>query len=309
VSRILVIEDDESIRQLLETTLETQGYETLAAEDGRQGLGMALRNAPHLILLDIMLPGLDGLEVCRQLRSSVRTSHIPIIMLTARLSTADKLVALDSGADDYVTKPFDTDELIARIRALLRRMRRGLVSHLTGLPGNAQIEEAIKELVKIGDREWAVVYLDIDRFKEFNDAYGFLKGNELIKATGRIIEDVVGCDGCQEQFELLGHVGGDDFVVITSAERAIPMCRQILRRFDEEAPDHYSAGDRARGYVMTTDRQGRKTRAPIVTLSAGIVTNCFRTIDSYWMVGSIAAEVKKKAKALPGSAYYVDHRR
>lgn len=309
MSTILLIEDDKSIRELLRSTLEEQGYETLAAEDGPSGLAIALQSVPHLILLDLMLPGLDGFEVCRRLRASLKTSHVPIIVLTARASTPDKLAGLDLGADDYVTKPFDTDELLARVRAQLRRVERSLLSSLTSLPGNVQIEEAIKELVKIRDKAWAVLYLDIDRFKEYNDVYGFLQGNELIKATARIIKETVSVMGSSEPFEMVGHIGGDDFVVLTSEDVAERLCQELLRRFDVMAPEYYAERDRQRGYVVTADRQGRVIKAPIATLSIGVVTNRFRDIDNHWLVGSLAAEVKKKAKALPGSSYYVDQRK
>lgn len=309
MSVILLIEDDKSIRELLRSTLEEQGYEVLAAEDGPNGLAIALQSVPHLILLDLVLPGLDGFEVCRRLRASLKTSHIPIIMLTARSSMLDKLAGLDLGADDYVTKPFDTDELLARVRAQLRRVQRSLLSPLTGLPGNAQVEEAVRELVKIQDKTWAVLYLDIDHFKEYNDVYGFLQGNELIKATARIIQETVSAMGSGEPFEMVGHIGGDDFVVLTSEEGAERLCRELLRRFDAMVPEYYDERDRQRGYVVTADRQGRVIKAPIATLSIGVVTNRFRRIDNHWLVGSLAAEVKKKAKALPGSSYYVDQRK
>ncbi len=309
MSRILLIEDDGTVRDLLRAVLEEQGYEILTAQDGVSGLATALQSVPHLILLDLMLPGLDGFEVCRKLRGSLRTSHIPIIVLSARSSIPDKLASLDLGADDYVTKPFDTDELVARVRAQLRRAERNLLSSLTGLPGGLQIEEAVRQLVKNRDKKWAVMYLDIDRFKEYNDAYGFLQGNELIKATGRIIQAAVSDIAGTEPFEMVGHVGGDDFVVLTSAEAVEDLCREIIRRFDQEAPAFYADLDRQRGYIVTIDRQGRVIKAPMATLSIGVVTNRYREIDNHWLVGELAAEVKKKAKALPGSSYYVDQRK
>jgi two-component system response regulator MprA len=117
-ARILVIEDEERIRQFLKRGLTYEGYTVDSAVDGREGLDLARDNPPDLVLLDIMLPGIDGLEVCRRLRNA---SAVPILMLTAKESIEDRVAGLDAGADDYLVKPFSFDELLARVRALLRR--------------------------------------------------------------------------------------------------------------------------------------------------------------------------------------------
>lgn len=309
MGRILIVEDDEDIRGLLCATLELHGHETIVAENGAQGLKLAVEEQPHLILLDVMLPDIDGFEVCQRLRRSVATSHIPIIMLTGRGTTDDKLTGFELGADDYITKPFDTDELLARVEVQLRHVERNLLSELTGLPGNTQIEQAIKRLVGTPGERWAILYVDIDHFKEYNDAYGFLQGNEVIKATGRILLEAVRQCNSDSELDFVGHIGGDDFVVITRPERAERISRDIIRRFDAVMPQYYSEEDRQRGYIIASDRRGNVTKVPIASISIGIVTNQYRAIDNYWFVGTIAAEVKKKAKALPGSAYYVDQRR
>jgi two-component system response regulator MprA len=116
--RILVIEDEERIRQFLKRGLTYENYVVDTAVDGKDGLESARDNPPDLVLLDIMLPGIDGLEVCRRLRAA---SDVPILMLTAKASTEDRVIGLDAGADDYLIKPFSFDELLARVRALLRR--------------------------------------------------------------------------------------------------------------------------------------------------------------------------------------------
>jgi two-component system response regulator MprA len=116
--RILVIEDEERIRQFLKRGLTYEGYVVDAAVDGKSGLEQARDNPPDLVLLDLMLPGIDGLEVCRRFRA---VSAVPILMLTAKESIEDRVAGLDAGADDYLVKPFSFDELLARVRALLRR--------------------------------------------------------------------------------------------------------------------------------------------------------------------------------------------
>jgi DNA-binding response OmpR family regulator len=118
--KVLVVEDDITLLETLEYNLSRQGYEVLSAADGIKGLEMARKERPDLIVLDVMLPGLDGLEVCRVLR---REMSVPILMLTARADEVDKIVGLEVGADDYLTKPFNMRELLARVKALLRRVR------------------------------------------------------------------------------------------------------------------------------------------------------------------------------------------
>ena len=233
---------------------------------------------------------------------------VPIIVLTAKASTADKLAGFAVGADDYVTKPFDMDELLARVSAQLRRVEQGLLSELTGLPGNTLIERAIRRTVETPGSRWAILYVDMDEFKAYNDVYGFLAGNGLIKALARILADVSRERGHDSDHDFVGHIGGDDFVLIADAEHAEFHSEEIIRRFDAEAPLHYSPEDRARGYVATTDRQGKLRRFGLVSVSIAVVTNRRRPIQSSFEVSSIAAEVKKKAKARPGSSYYVDQR-
>ncbi|MBI4318877.1 MAG: response regulator [Chloroflexi bacterium] len=313
MTKLLVVEDEKELRDFLRSFLKSQGYETLVASSGEDALQLAKKEAPRLILLDIVLPGMDGFEVCRHLRQNVQTANTPIIMITARGALADKLTGFEEGADDYITKPFDIDELVARIETQLRHVEQALLSELTGLPGNTQIEQAIKRLVKMRDRAWAIMYVDIDNFKAYNDVYGFLQGNELIKATARIIQEVgaqfSNASETADGIDFVGHVGGDDFVVITTPEKVRLICEEIIRRFDLEAPTHYAPSHRQRGYIVTTNRRGEVARFPIVTVSIGVVTNLHRAIDDPLLVSKIAAEVKQKAKTASGSSYYVDSRR
>ena len=118
---ILVIDDEPDLVELVEFNLKKDGYEVIVAKNGQSGLEIAQKHVPDLIVLDLMMPGIDGLEVCRQLRGDPRTKQIPMIMLTAKSAEADRIVGLELGADDYVTKPFSPRELVARVRALLRR--------------------------------------------------------------------------------------------------------------------------------------------------------------------------------------------
>jgi diguanylate cyclase (GGDEF)-like protein len=148
---------------------------------------------------------------------------------------------------------------------------------------------------------------DIDNFKSYNDHYGYAKGNDIIKATAGIIRDAVSDHGTAEDF--LGHIGGDDFVIITTPQRYETLCKFIVRRFDEAVPAYYSEQDRKRGYIRTEDRQGRVVDHPLASLSIAIVTNSHRNIKDHIEYGKVAAELKEYVKTLQGSNYMADRRK
>lgn len=134
MGKILIVEDEANIRQLVRYNLEKEGFQVMEAADGLQGLRTVQREKPDLVLLDLMLPGMDGLEICRTLKGTPSTAALPIIMLTAKAEEVDKIIGLELGADDYMTKPFSPRELIARIKAVLRRSQKE-----TALPGELQV--------------------------------------------------------------------------------------------------------------------------------------------------------------------------
>lgn len=137
-SKILVVDDEKDIVELIRYNLEKEGYRVIAAFDGTQAIKCAEKDLPNLIMLDLMLPGLGGLEVCRILKQNEKTAHIPILMVTAKSTETDKVVGLELGADDYVTKPFSPRELVARVKAILRRI-------------GTQQSEPVSDLIKIGN--------------------------------------------------------------------------------------------------------------------------------------------------------------
>lgn len=303
---ILIVEDDQQIVRLLQTILGMEGFAVMVANTGAEAVECALREVPHLVLLDVLLPpGLDGFEVVRRLRGNIKTAHIPVVILSAKNDTADKVRAFETAVDDYLTKPFNTDELLARIRTQLRHVQQNLLSPLTGLPGGLQVERAIGQ--KLRETEpWAILYLDLDHFKAYNDVYGFLRGNDLIRLTGRVALEVVRERGSLTDF--VAHIGGDDFVIFTTPDEIEPLCQELIRRFEGESRALYSEDDLRRGGLLARDRQGQEQRYPLVSLSIGVVTNQFHPLTNMEEVSRTAAEVKHKAKEMPGSSYFVDRR-
>jgi diguanylate cyclase (GGDEF)-like protein len=309
VSRsVLVADDDADIRAFLDVTLSLAGYDVLEATDGVETIDAARRHTPDLILLDLMMPRMDGFEALKRLRDDARTSHIPVVLLTARAQREDTLDGLEAGADDYVTKPFDGDVLLARIRSALRRAdQQRSLNPLTGLPGNERILSELS--VRLGaERPFALLYVDLDQFKPFNDHYGFLRGDEAIRALADLLRQVAREFGDEDTF--VGHVGGDDFVVILAPHQAEEVAVQICRRFDELAPTLYDPADRMAGSIEVPDRRGVPQRYPLLSLSIGIATTERRDFAHQGEVVSIATEMKRYAKSHGGgrSTFAFDRR-
>ncbi len=303
---ILVVDDDPDIARFVEVNLRSAGYDVAVAADGEEALEKAGDLRPDLVLLDVMMPRIDGFEVAQRLRKNPQTANTSIIMLTAKALSADKVTGLQSGADDYIIKPFDPIELLARVKGTLRRAKemRNL-SPLTGLPGNIRIQEEIERQVREGN-EFAVLYSDLDNFKTYNDQKGFVRGDRLIQATARIIQDaVVEHDGSTG---FVGHVGGDDFVAVVSTDVAEDVAKRICEQFDAACSEFYEAEDLERGFVRMEDRRGVEQDIPLVSVSVGIATTAKRGFAHYGEAVAVATEMKQFAKRQAGSSYAVDRR-
>lgn len=304
---VVVADDDEDILRFVEVNLRLEGFDVITVADGEAALQAAIENNPDLILLDVMMPKLDGYEVCQRLRSDSRTRHCSVIMLTAKSLSADKIVGLTSGADDYMIKPFDPMELVARVKSALRRSRemRGL-NPLTRLPGNIEIQdEAAKRVAS--EIPFALLYIDLDNFKSFNDHYGFLRGDEVIKLLGQCAAAAIEKLAPDDAF--LGHIGGDDFVAMVDADSAEAVARELISTWDEAIVACYDPEDIHKGHIEVADRKGVLHKYPITTVSVGIATNRHRPISTHWEAAEIAAEMKQFAKREAASSYAVDRRR
>ncbi len=297
--RILVVEDDVSLRTILRMQLERTGYDVRVAQDGEEALRMVAEDTPDLILLDVMMPGMNGYEVCHALKSEITTANIPVIMLTARSEQEDRIRGLSGGANDYLTKPYEVEELLVRVRNILQwsQLQRA-ANPLTGLPGNIAIEKELRARL-CGTRPFAFLYVDLDNFKAFNDCYSFRKGDEVIKVIASIIVSAVSLEGSSGDF--VGHIGGDDFILVVDQDHAQAVAQEIVREFDAKAPKLYAPEDRDKGYIETHDRSGRATRFPLMTVTiAGVSVQPGEDVH----IGEIsqkAAELKHLGKQSTGS--------
>jgi diguanylate cyclase (GGDEF)-like protein len=306
VSTVLVVDDDVDIARFIEVNLKLEGFDVVVAHDGDAAQRCIADEVPDLALLDVMMPGIDGVELCRRLRSDPLTASLPIIMLTAKSLSADKVVGLTAGADDYIIKPFDTLELIARVRSTLRRnaeMR--AVSPLTGLPGNHRINEEIAARAA-GTQPFAVCHVDLDNFKAFNDRYGWLRGDDVITLLAAALKSAAGEVG--EPVPFLGHVGGDDFVMICLPEQVDELTQRGLELFDSGVTALHDPQDAANGYIALLDRQGNERRYPIVSVSIGVAMTGRRHYRDHREIVAVATEMKAVAKQTQGSAVAIDRR-
>jgi len=304
--KILIADDDPDILDVIRITLEAEGYEVIEAHDGQEAVDMIKKSTPDLLITDFKMPKMCGDEVCKILKQDILIQHMPIIMLTGKGEVTDKIQGINAGADDYMVKPFEPQELVARVKMVLRRSARDLDANpLTRLPGNVSIINELRIRIT-KDELFAVCYVDLDKFKAFNDKYGFEKGDEVIKNTARILISSVQKKGTPQDF--IGHIGGDDFVVVTTPEKVDDMCKKIIADFTAMVPGLYNKEDLEKGYIMGKDRQKKVRKIPLLSISIGVVTNEKIKINHVGEVGELGAELKEYAKSLSGSNYVKERR-
>lgn len=268
--RILVVEDDFDISNMLRIYFQSQGYEVAVAPRGGDALEMCRQQLPNIVVLDIMLPDIDGYEVCRQLRSNLRTSHIPIIFLTQLDERSDKIHGLELGADDYITKPFDVEELRLRVKnAIARATYESLTNPTTGLPSARLIEDQLRWLLRRD--KWGVIYIGIERLEAFKDVYGFVAADEVLRYTAMVLGETADAIGTPEDF--IGHIGGNDFLVITRQELIRQMVQDMTRRFFKGIVTHYDFKTRQQGYLLLRDETGNEQKVGLMELVVGAITN------------------------------------
>jgi diguanylate cyclase (GGDEF)-like protein len=307
--KILVVDDDENVQILIKRAFLDTEVDIHSALNSKKAVQLAQEEIPDLIILDICMPEMDGKEVLKELRRNRVTQMIPVMMLTGSGMLVDKIVGFELGADDYVTKPFEMDELRIRVQSLFRRTARDLSANpLTRLPGNPAIENAVAERIRLNS-PFAFFYIDIDNFKAFNDVYGYPKGDVVIQETAAILVDILKSLGKPDDF--LGHVGGDDFAVITHPSVANSTASAIAHEFDRQTPLYYTEEDKTNGYITAKNRLGIERRFPLMTISIAIATTENRSLTHYAKVVDIVSEIKRYLKSNPdrhGSLYLIDRR-
>jgi len=294
-ARLLIVEDDVDISNMLRIFFTSKGYQVDLAPSGKDALEKTRQVMPHLIVLDIMLPDIDGYEVCRTLRVNTRTSHIPVIFLTQKDERSDKLLGLELGVDDYITKPFDIEELRLRVQnAIARSERESLTDPQSGLPAGRLIEDQLRKIIR--ETEWAFIDLRIQHYEAFRNVYGFIAANDVLRYSAIMLGEVVDQHGSLNDF--IGHAGGDNFIVITAPEAAQKIVQMLKTRFSEEIGAHYNYFDRQQGHILV-DRDGENSREePLMKLACGVVSPATHSFADIREITELAAEERRKDSGL-----------
>ncbi|HEY3474279.1 MAG TPA: response regulator [Anaerolineales bacterium] len=234
-SKILIVEDDLDIAEMLNAYFRVQGYEVFTVNWGEDGVRAAQTVLPDLMILDIRLPDIDGYEVARRVRTDRRTSDIPIIFLTEKRERVDRLQGFEVGADDYITKPFDVQELRLRVRNALKRVsQESLTNPVSGLPEGPLVEERLSDVIhKSG---WALVHICIRHLDTFRDAYGFVASDDVLRAISLMIQNTMKETGSTDDF--LGHISPTDFVIVVSPA-GLPAFQERIRPRLEQSLDYF----------------------------------------------------------------------
>jgi DNA-binding response OmpR family regulator len=239
--KILIVEDDPDVAEMLNAYFRVQGYEVFTVNWGEDGVRAGQTSAPDLVILDIRLPDIDGYEVAKRLRADRRTQEIPIIFLTEKRERIDRLLGFEVGADDYITKPFDVQELRLRVRNALKRVSQGsLTNPVSGLPEGPLVDERLSEVIhKSG---WSLLHISISHLDAFREAYGFVASDDVLRAISLMIQNTIKESDTTDDF--LGHISPTDFVVIMTPDSMSAFQERIRSRLEQSLDYFYPIKDR-----------------------------------------------------------------
>lgn len=269
--KILIVEDDLDLAEMLSAYFRVQGYTVVTASWGEDGVRLVEEDLPDIVVLDIRLPDIDGYEVCRQIRKIRKAQHLPIVFLTEKREREDKLSGLELGAVDYITKPFDIQELRLRVRNALRRSRmNSMVNPVTGLPESSIVQERLENMLSQPD--WGIVLTGIRGLSKFRDKYGFVAADDVARAVSLMITNAMQDSGATEDF--VGHLDTVDFIIMTNLERYKKVAENCLIRLQPSIQYFYPAVDRA--YINDLAKSDR-LRVQVTSMSSR--NGDFSTID------------------------------
>ncbi|HEX7243659.1 MAG TPA: response regulator [Longimicrobiaceae bacterium] len=296
MSEILLADDDDAFREMVSEVLRMAGYTVRAVPGGAQALAELRVRLPDLVLLDYRMGTPDGFQVCRQVKDDPRVSHLPVLILTGEGRIEDRLSGFDAGADDYLPKPFDPRELLARVRALLRMSRTLLERNpTTGLPGGEAIHDEILRRRDAGV-PFSICYFDLDHFKPFSDRFGFAVADSAIYAAGEVVREAGETPGT-----FVGHIGGDDFVLLGEPSDTRRLASEAQAAFRARLPDFLPQEVVGAGTYRAADREGRVRDFALPRLSAAVVRVEPALLTSLDRLGEQVAELKGHAKRSEGS--------
>ena len=304
---ILIAVEDTETRDFLFALLSGEGYKIKSCLNETDALETLKKEFFKLVIVDYETTSINGMEICKFIRSSMTLRHLSIILIMASKEPLDKVKGIYAGADDYIDRPVEPGELLARVKASFVRMTRDLEANpLTKLPGNVSLLKELENRIQI-KIPLAIGYLDLNKFKEFNDRYGFKRGDDIILFTAQTLVKSLASLGNRTDF--VGHIGGDDFIFITTPDCIDPVCKMILDEFDKNIGSFYDTEDREKGYIITKTRSGQLAKIPILSVSIGIATGENRKFSHVGEIIQTATELKSYAKTFGKSIYVKDRRK
>ena len=292
MSFILCVDDEPSLHLLLRKILSDAGHQVLVVDSGARALEAIAERAPDLLILDMNMPEMSGLDVARLVKGNPFTSSVPILMLTAQSDLETKIEGFEAGADDFLGKPFHPRELVVRVASLLRLVTRESERNpSSGLPGGPAIERAIESR---RGHDFALLYIDLDHFKPFADAFGFTRADRVISLLGRGLGEVVAKHAGPR--DIAGHIGGDDFLVVCEAERAGCIAHACSTMFPPIVEQAVGREAMERGVFTAPDRDGKSREWPLARLTVTVV--CLSQHDEFSIghLGTFASNLKRRAK-------------
>lgn len=304
---IYVIDNDDTLKDILNKMFKEEGAYKFKKVDTRR-IDVALKNIPSLIIINEDTLDEDILEICKKVRSNEDNSITPIIVISSNREKEHRIEVLKECVEHYIKAPIDEEYLYYTVRNIIRLLyinRR--VSPLTGLPGNVQIQAEMKKRL-LNKEEFVMLYLDLDNFKAYNDVYGFLNGDEIIKFTAKTI--VRNVEGLTNGDGFVGHIGGDDFVAIVSADDNYEeICQNIIAEFDKDVVKYFNDEDVEKGYLEVPNRKGIVEEFPLTSISIGAVVVDKDRFHNVLEIGEVGAQVKHLSKTIQGSTYMIDRRK
>jgi diguanylate cyclase (GGDEF)-like protein len=304
MKKIMLLSNDAALNTSI---LENLGgrYTVTLLNNVNQLFELCITSTPDLILIDEETLHMNTISTISAFKSDPLFGYLPILAVIRDVNGFFAM-HLETLIDDYIISPFERNDLALRIDVCTTRAAKILeLNPLTRLPGNITIIEEIQR--RIDSRNtFALAYADIDNFKPFNDRYGFSRGDEVIRMTARLITNINKATSPSGGF--IGHIGGDDFIFILPVDTVEKACSELISKFDEIIPSFYDPSDRERGFIESTNREGKVRKFTFLTLSIGIAHDTHRKFTHYGQVSEIAAEMKKYAKTFAGSCYRIDRR-
>lgn len=298
--KILVADHSRLHRTLAADILAKSGYATVQAETGGRALEMVNSESPDLVVLDTLMPDMDGADVIHRLKNDPFTHHIPVLITSVQEEQPAAAPSLHLGADGFLVKPFQSEDLVANVEALLRRSYQ--FNSLTKLPAAPYVHRQINARLA-QNQPTAVVYTDLDHFRPFNQAYGHAAGDQVLLNVAHLLVETLPSQGA-----FVAHLGSDDFIAVLAPETAETFAQTVVEHFRELRGQFYAPEDLVRSHILVEGRRGEQRPVPLMTLSAAMVSNDRRVLINYIQVSDLLAEVMRYLKAQGGGNWARDRR-